>query len=57
MHNAKKIYLSLLFMTNVMYKTKIAVLKVQEIEQDIFSTFKPRCYAPNSRFYAVYTRP
>ena len=31
-------YLSLLFMKNVMYKTKIAVLEVQEIEQDILSS-------------------
>ena len=31
-------YLSLLFMKNVMYETKIAVLEAQEIEQDIFSS-------------------
>ena len=31
-------YLSLLFMKNVMYKTNIAVLEVQEIEQDILSS-------------------
>ena len=31
-------YLSLLFMKNVMYKTKVAVLQVQKIEQDIISS-------------------
>ena len=31
-------YLSILFMKNIMYKTKIVVLEVQEIDQDILAS-------------------
>jgi hypothetical protein len=37
----------MLFMKSIMYKTKIVVLEIQEIDKDILA----RCYAPNARCY------
>ena len=42
-------YLSILFMKNIMYKMKIMVLEVQEIERDILSSFDALCHTQDAR--------